>query len=171
MQPSGIEAYVLGRSYDVMPIPMDPEACVEVPAGPITFVVEARVLTDEAINQNAVERGRPDATYDTGIHDGGASVHVVETATGLEHLRFDCFDNEPHYHYIRNDEQANVLVRFDDFAEGDPHRWTVERLRHRLPHMLEYAGASELAEQVRGADLEAAVAQVEQLLLRAGSAA
>lgn len=164
MKPSGIDAYVLGRSYDVMPIPMDPEFCVEVPAGPLTFVVESRRLTDDAINTNALDRGRPDATYDTGIEDGGACVHVLSAADGLEHLRFDCFDNEPHYHYIDNVVQANVVVRFDQFAEGDPQEWTLGRLRDRLPHMLDHLGLTELAAAVRAEDLEPAVAEVERLL-------
>lgn len=168
-QPIAEEAYVLGRAYEVMPIPMDPAACVEVAAGPITFVVESRRLTAEAINANAAERGRPDQSYDVGIDDGGACVHVLGTANRLEHLRFDCFDNEPHYHYIRNDEQANVVVRLDNIAEGDAHRWTLERLRTRLPQMLEHAGAGELAEQARHADLSAAIDAVAELLRQAAA--
>lgn len=169
MQSSGLEAYMLGRSFDVMPIPMDPEMCVEIPAGPVTFIVESRVLTDEAINDNAIGRGRPDQTFDTGLNDGGASVHVLGASDRLEHLRFDCFDNEPHYHYIHNAEQTNVVVRFDNFAEADPHAWTLERLRERLPQMLDRAGAVELAEQVRRSDLSAAIGEVERLLLKAAN--
>lgn len=168
MHPSGVEAYFLGRSFDIMPIPMDPAACVEVTAGPITFVVESRRLSDEDINKNAVSRGRPDQTYDTGIEDGGVCVHVLGTADRLEHLRFDCFDNEPHYHYIRNVDQSNVVVRFDNFAEGDPLLWTLEKIRRRLPEMLEYAGAVDLASQTRDYDLSEAIDDVESLLLRAG---
>lgn len=169
MKPSGIEAYSLGRSYDVMPIPMDPEFCIEVPSGPLTFVVESRRLTDHDINTNAVDRGRPDATFDTGIDDGGACIHVQSTSDSLEHLRFDCFDNEPHYHYIDNSAQANVVVRFDQFAEGDPLSWTLGRLRNRLPHMLDHLGLTELADQVRAADLEPSIAEVERLLLAVGA--
>lgn len=169
--PSGIEAYQLGRTYEVMPIPMVPEHCVEIPAGPVTFVVESRNLSDEAINTNALERGRPDQTFDTGIDDGGACVHVVGTADGLEWLRFDCFDNEPHYHYVRNHEQSNQVVRFDQFAEGDPEEWTLQRLRGQLPQMLRYAGAEELADEVAGADLSAAVDEVAAMLARLKSAA
>ncbi|MGO4200524.1 hypothetical protein AB4Z09_01960 [Rhodococcus sp. TAF43] len=168
MNPSGIEAYRLGRSFDVMPIPMDLEHCVEVPAGPLTFVVESRRLTDEAINSNARDRGRPDATYDSGIDDGGACVHVLGTADRLERLRFDCFDNEPHYHYIHQSEQVNVVVRFDQFAEGDPREWTLERLRSRLPHMLEHLGSVGLADEVRAVDLSPAVDEVARLLDVAG---
>lgn len=164
--PSGIEAYQLGRSYDVMPIAMIPEHCVEVPAGPLTFVVESRNLSDEAINLNAVDRGRPDQTYDSGIDDAGACVHVLGAADDLEWLRFDCFDNEPHYHYVRNDSQSNQVIRFDQFAEGDPEEWTLQRLRSNLPAMLRYAGAEALADEVAATDLSGYVDQVAALLAK-----
>ena len=161
---SGIEAYQLGRSYDVMPIPMDPAFCVEVSAGPLVFVVESRRLSDEAINVNALERDHPDQTYDTGIDDGGACVHVLGAEDSLEWLRFDCFDLEPHYHYVRNEAQSNQVVRFDQFAEGDPQVWTLQRLRSNLPAMLRYAGAEQLADQVTGSDLTVAVDEVAAIL-------
>ena len=79
------------------------------------------------------------------------TIHVLGAADRLEHLRFDCFEHEPHYHYIRNAEQANVVVRIDTFAEGDPTAWSLRCLRERLPEMLAHADATELAEQVRAA--------------------
>jgi len=165
--PSGLEAYVLGRAYPVMPIPMVPEACVDVPAGPVTFVVEGRRLTDEAILGNAIERGGlEDIEQPEGVDDGGMTVHVLGTDDRLEHLRFDCFEHEPHYHYIRNTEQANVVVRIDTFAEGDPTAWSLRCLRERLPEMLGHAGATDLAEQVRSAPGEVAtgIDRVAELL-------
>ena len=167
MQPSGLEAYQLGRTYEVLPIAMVPEACIEVPAGPVTFVVESRRLTDEAIIESAVSQGRRDAIDEpAGVDAGGASLHVLGAADGLEHLRFDCFDNEPHYHYIRNAEHSNVVVRIDTFAEPDPKRWVVERMRTRLPEMLEHAGAAELAAEARAAApaITGALPEVERLL-------
>ncbi len=164
--PSGIEAYQLGRTYDVMPIPMVAEHCIEIPAGPLTFVVESRNLSDEAINANALDRGRPDQTFDTGIDDGGACVHVLDAADRLEWLRFDCFDNEPHYHYVRHHDRTNQVVRFDQFAEGEPQAWTLERLTNHLPAMLRYAGADSLAMSVGAADLSAPVAEVAAVLAR-----
>jgi hypothetical protein len=167
MQSSGLQAYELGRSYEVMPIAMVPEACTDVNAGPLVFVVEGRTLTDDAILTDAAAQGRLDAIEQPdGVHDGGMSVHVLGAADRLEYLRFDCFENEPHYHYIRNDEQLNIVVRFDTFAEGDPQAWMLGRLADRLPEMLEHAGATELAEAVRAApdEVAAGVAGVERLL-------
>jgi hypothetical protein len=168
MNASGLEAYQIGRRYEVMPIPMVEEACVDVDAGPLRFVVEGRVLTDEAIIENAVAQGRQDKIEPlVGVHDSGMTVHVVDPATGVERLRFDCFENEPHYHYIRDDEQ--IVVRIDTFAEGDPKEWMLTRLTGRLPEMLEYAGAAALAEAVRAAldEVAAGVASVERLLASA----
>ena len=91
--------YNLGMEFPVMP--MEPVAahCLSVPAGPVTLVVEAR---DLAIDRRYSEYGddgpiEPDETFD----DFGASLHVNGAADGVERLRFDCFDKEPHYHYIR----------------------------------------------------------------------
>jgi hypothetical protein len=167
MPASGLEAYQLGRSYEVMPIAMVPEACRAVAAGPITFVVEGRHLSDEAIIASAVEQGRRDGIDEpSGVDDGGASLHVLGAADGLEHLRFDCFDNEPHYHYIRNADQANVVVRIDTVAESNPQAWVLERMRTRLPEMLEHAGAPDLAAEARGAgaEIDAALIEVEKLM-------
>lgn len=167
MEPSGIDAYRLGRAYAVMPIDMVPEACIDVAAGPITFVVESRRLTDEVVIASAEEQGRRDAIDEPdGLDDGGASLHVLGTADRLEHLRFDCFEHEPHYHYIRNAEASNVVVRIDTFAVGDPRAWALGCVRDRLPEMLEHAGVAGLADEVRRhpAEVAAALVEVERLL-------
>jgi hypothetical protein len=146
---------------------MVPEACVDVPAGPITFVVEGRRLNDEAILGNAIKRGGIDAIEQPdGVDDGGMTVHVLGAADRLEHLRFDCFEHEPHYHYIHNAEQANVVVRIDTFAEGDPTEWSLRCLRERLPEMLGHADAGELAERVRHApgEVAAGIDRVAELM-------
>lgn len=135
--------YHLGSEYPVMPVAPIPEHCLSVPAGAVTLVVEARDLALDLEH----DRDQP-SEFD----DFGASLHVLGAVDGVERLRFDCFDKEPHYHYIRPDDRTNVIVRLDDIAEGDPIEWTVARLEHRLPEMLEHARARELAEAVR-ADL------------------
>lgn len=167
---SGLDAYKLGRAYAVMPIPMVAEACTDVPAGPVTFVVEGRRLTDEAILTNAEATGGLDAIdQPSGVDDGGMSIHVLGTDDRLEHLRFDCFEHEPHYHYIDNAEQANVVVRIDTFAEGDPTAWSLRCLRERLPEMLGHTGMAGLGERVRAATAEvrAGVDRVEAMVTAA----
>jgi len=166
---SGLDAYKLGRAYGVMPIPMVTEACTDVAAGPITFVLEGRRLTDEAILGNARARGGLDAIEQpVGVDDGGQSIHVLGTDDRVEHLRFDCFEHEPHYHYIDNVEQTNVVVRIDTFADGDATEWSLRCLRERLPEMLTHAGMTELAEEVRASadEVAAGVDRVQTMVAR-----
>ena len=164
---SGIEAYVVGRSYDVMPIPMVEQHCVEVAAGAVTFVVESRHLTDEIINHNARSQGRPDGVLDLVVDDGGPSLHVLGTDDRREHLRFDCFEHEPHYHYVCHEQGTNLVVAVDVHALGDPLGFTMTAVRHRLPEMLEFAGAHEVADAVRASPTQVleALGRVEELLV------
>jgi len=159
--------YNIGIRYPVMPVPPTPEHCISIDAGAVRFVVEARDLIEE------VKRNRPagsevdvDAVQ---FNDFGASLHVYGADDGIEHLRFDCFEKEPHYHYIKADESANVICRLDDIAESDPIEWTVTRLQKRLPEMLDYAGAAEVAAAVRRDPtvVRGAVDQVHELLVEA----
>jgi hypothetical protein len=163
---SGIEAYVVGRSYDVMPIAMVEEHCVEVAGGAVTFVVESRHLTDEIINHNALSQGRPDGVLDLVVDDGGPSLHVLGADDRREHLRFDCFEHEPHYHYVRHEQEMNVVVAIDVHALGSPLDFAMTAVRQRLPEMLEFAGAVELAAAVRASPepVAAALVRVEELL-------
>jgi hypothetical protein len=137
-----------------------PEHAVDIAAGPIKFVLESRFLADDLVQlQIHTDQEQDDYVTD----DGGASVHVFGALDGLEHLRFDCFDRHPHYHYIYNDrEVGNLIVRFDQHAMGDPMEWTLSRLRLRLPEMLEYAEVPDLADAVR-ADPAAVAAGVEMV--------
>lgn len=158
--------YHLGTSFPVMPVPRTPEHCIDVPAGAVTLVVEARDLADERAGRTP-EAASPEAGSPT-FDDFGASLHVLG-ADGAEYVRFDCFDKEPHYHYIRPSEETNIIVRLDDIAEGDPIEWTIGRLRNRLPEMLEHAGAAEAAAAVRSQmpSLLDATGEVRELLQEA----
>lgn len=153
--------YNLGMSFPVMPVPRTLAHCIDVPAGAVTLVVEARDLADE--QGRTVGVGDPPA-----FDDFGASLHVLGL-DGAEYVRFDCFDKEPHYHYIRPAESMNIIVRLDDVAEGDPIEWTVGRLQYRLPEMLEHAGAHDVAASVRSQlpPLMEALQTVRGLLLEA----
>jgi hypothetical protein len=63
-----------------------------------------------------------------------------------ELLRFDCFDNAPHYHYAP--EQQNVRIMLDPTVTGNPLRWSMAQLATRLPAMLTQADYESLAQQV-----------------------
>ena len=91
------------------------------------------------------------------------------TADGLEHLRFDCFENEPHYHYIEQATGANTVVRIDELAVGDPIDFSLACVEHHLPDMLRHCGVDELADTVAGQPdkVDAAVAEVRELMEKA----
>ena len=138
--------YRRGNRYDQLPIPMVAEHCIPVDAGAVQLVVESRRLTNsiiEAAFDDVVEAEIP-------FDDFGATLHVCGTADGLEHLRFDCFENEPHYHYIEQANGANTVVRIDELAVGDPIEFSLACVEHHLPDMLRHCGVGDLADEVAG---------------------
>jgi hypothetical protein len=159
--------YRRGNRYEVMPIPMVVDHCLPVPAGAVNLVVESRQLTDQILQETYADGQIPEA--EVHFDDFGASLHVCGAADGLEHLRFDCFEFEPHYHYIEQHAQANVIVRIDEVAVGDPIDFSLRCVETHLPQMLRNAGAESLAAEVEGDPdaVRAAVGKVRELMERA----
>jgi hypothetical protein len=140
------DLYTLGRVTTKMPIPLIAEHCTAIPAGPVRFVIEGRDrVPDAALLNHELPSGDEEIKA---LDDGGPSVHVFDADGQTEYLRFDCFENEPHYHYLDHAAQRNLIVRIDPHAEGDPVSWALERLRSHLPEMLRFTGADALADQV-----------------------
>lgn len=157
--------------YDVMPIPHIDEQTTYVDAGALTFGIEYRLL-DEAIAAAAtLEKATGDIAGNQNVSDRGVSIHVFgpgEAGDGLkEYLRFDCFEEDPHYHYISWAERFNDMVHLDPVSEGDALAWTLDRIRQRLPQMLARAGAQELAKQIDPAHVDAALPRVAEVAYRA----
>jgi hypothetical protein len=136
--------YRRGNRFEVMPIPMVPDHCITVDAGAVQLVVESRRLTNEIIKDTYHGGSEKDMQFD----DYGATLHVCGTADGLEYLRFDCFENEPHYHYIEQRVGANVVVRIDELAVGDPIEFSLACVADHLPEMLRNCGVADLADEV-----------------------
>ena len=128
-------------------------------------MVESRVLTNEIIQDTFEGAVAADVAFD----DFGATLHVCGTADGLEHLRFDCFENEPHYHYIDQGAVTNTVVRIDELAVGDPVEFSLACVEHHLPDMLRHCGVGDLADEVVGQPerVGAAVAEVRALMVKA----
>lgn len=172
---------MIGKVYGIPPQPPVEENTRRFPAGAITFGVEYRDLDPESL----VETYRDNPRYlaellekspQGGFTDEGVTIHVFDAADGHEYLRFDVFDDEPHYHYIHrtvDDSVVNNVVDFDPVAQGEMFTWTFERLHGHLPAMLTQAGGAVLAatldSQLVGrvlADVEACAAE-----MRSGSRA
>jgi hypothetical protein len=147
---------VIGKVYAISPQPVDPENTRWFRAGVITIGVEYRDVDPDGLL--ATYADRPDQLAELiekspegGFSDQGVSLHVAETDGGHEYLRFDAFDDEPHYHYIhRSEAVVNNVIDFDAVAHGDMLGWALERIRTRLPEMLAEAGGGHL---VAGLDL------------------
>lgn len=155
--------------YEVMPIPPVEAQTEYFDAGPIRIGVEYRLLNDAIAAAAVVEPGAgsdPGVTED--VDDRGVSLHVFAPtepgAEPLEALRFDCFDEDPHYHYISWTAKTNEMIHIDPVADGDPLAWALERIRTRLPQMLERAGALTGIDPAR---LEAALPKVAEAAYRA----
>jgi hypothetical protein len=114
----------------------------KIACGPICFALQYRDLDGGAPHrQGAGGAGGGDA-------DQGVCFQVVGNVEGKETelLRFDCFDNRPHYHY--GPAHKNVRIMLDPTVAGNPIGWTMAQLRSKLPAMLARAGYETLAVQI-----------------------
>jgi hypothetical protein len=158
------DLYALGRLAERMPLPLIAGHCREILAGPVRLVVESRDRVPDSAELHHTLPGTSDDVE--ALDDGGASLHVFDAATGLEHLRFDCFEKQPHYHYVNHEDGTNRIVRIDEHAVGDPVSWTIACLRDHLAAMLRFAGAGSLADEVESVpdELASAVSELERVL-------
>jgi len=155
--------------YDLMPIPAVPAHTEIFEAGAIAIGVEYRLLNDAIAAANApVPAAGADRADAGSFDDRGVSLHVYGAVGGerVECLRFDCFAEDPHYHYVCWRTRSNEMLHIDPVVDGDPLAWALERIRTRLPQMLERAGASELAAAVDPRLLESALPRVVEAAYR-----
>ena len=94
---------MLGQTYNVMPVPPDPDHTTYANFGPLRVGVEYRVVDPEALadayegdDLAEIEEHSPEG----GFFDEGLSIHIESVADDHEYIRFDAFDDEPHYHYV-----------------------------------------------------------------------
>lgn len=88
--------------------------------------------------------------------DQGVCAQVFANVDGkdTEILRFDCFDQNPHYHY--GPENHNLRLFLDKTTCGNPFGWTMDNLRENLPVMIVRAGYDDLAAAVEAQPVPAA---------------
>ena len=150
--------------YDIMPIPPVEAHSELFEAGPVTIWVEYRLLDEAIAAAHTVTEGYEGDIE--AIDDRGVSLHVFGEpnpgAERIEYLRFDCFEEDPHYHYVSYEQNTNEMVHLETTALGDPLVWALDRIRTRLPQMLARAGAEELAGRVDLGALEAALPKIAE---------
>jgi hypothetical protein len=166
---------LIGKVYSIPPQP--PEAAHNhlVPAGALTFGVEYRDVDPESLRAtyagNAEQLAELEArSPEGGFFDAGVSIHVCGADDGYEYLRFDCFDDEPHYHYVhrtRDRSVVNQVIDFDAVAGGDMLTWAIECLRTRLPEMLIAAGGRDVAARLDMSVTGPAIDEVDTMAHRA----
>ena len=90
------------------------------------------------------------------MDDQGLCLQVYSAVDGqdTEILRFDCFDQAPHYHY--GPENHNIRLFLDKTTAGNPLGWTIGNLRHNLPAMVRRAGYDTLADTLEASPVDAA---------------
>jgi len=158
--------------YDKMPIPPIAEHTEYFSAGIICIGVEYRVLNDvavAAIRATLELRGIDGDPLRSLELDSGVSLHIFGGSgeQAREYLRFDCFIEEPHYHYVGWSSKSNEVLQIDPVADGDALAWALERVRTRLPQMLMRAGAADIAAQVDPLLIEAILPRVTETAYRA----
>jgi hypothetical protein len=143
---------VSGQLHKFMLIPVMAHHAKWFDAGPVAFAVEARVLGDSRGN----------------VGERGASIHIFSADRSQEWARFDCFEKVPHYHYILQASQHNIVWGYDPDINGPMLQWSLAVIRDRLPSILRRAGAAELADQLdsQGFDKSVLIA-VEKAMIEA----
>ncbi len=162
-----------GTVYTVPPIPPDPDHTTYVDAGAIRIGVEYRLL-DEAELEANYEGEQMDEIQDAlagaAVQDNGVSLHVVGAEDEHEYLRFDMFEQEPHYHYIDRSGESQRIIDFDRVAHGPMLPWALAQIREHLEPMLEHAGGGALLSRLDARHIAEALVEVEKLARQAEAA-
>lgn len=153
----------IGTFVKSLPIPHVPADTKLFPAGPVTLGLEYRVFDPVAeaakLTPEEIEATGPDSLFGQTNVDRGVCLHVFGTESMAEYLRFDCFLDEPHYHYIVPDD-GNMLIHFDETANGPMLEWALDAISRRLTPMLTQVGAGALAASIDPALVTRAVTEL-----------
>lgn len=93
--------------------------------------------------------------------DRGPAVRVYGDVDGrpVQVLRFDCFENDPHYHY--DPEGRDDHRKLGRQEVPDPVAWTLAQLSGNLVSMIRTAGYDALADRVDGEAVAGAIPRIE----------
>jgi hypothetical protein len=137
--------------YSVMPIPPVEAHTTWFDAGAVRLGVEYRTLDDAVAAAAELEAASGDERgQTTGLDDRGVAIHVCAEQDGeqRELLRFDCFLEDPHYHYLSWRDRVNEMLHMDPAAMGDPVEFALGAIEHRLAWLLARAGAEDVARRL-----------------------
>ena len=105
-------------------------------------------MSDLGVQQFLADPVRITVEYRRTPDDEGPAVRVFGKVGNQDKqvLRFDCFQNSPHYHY--DPEGSDEQHHMEDESITDPVEWTLHRLERNLADMIRRAGYGELADQI-----------------------
>jgi hypothetical protein len=151
------------------PLPVVEDKTEYIDAGPIVFAIEQREVPADLMVKFYEQVAAAGASVDHNVGDtGGLTVHVFgRRGAGLtEYLRFDCFPENPHYHYIYDDGTGQEILDVDTVANGDPLAWALRSVRTRLRPMLEKVHAADLVDEAGEAAVEDGINRMEAAITR-----
>jgi hypothetical protein len=96
--------------------------------------------------------------------DRGPSLQILGDVDGKEVqlLRFDCFEEEPHFHYDPNGKNNRIFL--NKARASDPIAWTIDYLRGNFTSLVRIAGYGRLADDLDEQALTAALPGIEKAL-------
>jgi hypothetical protein len=170
---------MVGKVYGIPPQPPVEENTRTFSAGAVTFGVEYRDLDPASLEDTYKDNPEHlaelrEKSPEGGFSDEGVTIHVFDASDGHEYLRFDVFDDEPHYHYVHrtvDNAVVNNVIDFDTVAHGDMLAWTLQLLHTRLHAMLAQAGGADLANRLDAELIDRVLVDVEACSLEARTGA
>jgi hypothetical protein len=154
--------------YRTLPVPAILAHTILLEAGAVTFGIEYRQLDEAAIlreygpDSRAKFDGRRPAGMAEVVAEDGLALHVFDTRSGDEVLRFDCFEKAPHWHLLAPAISRNVVIEHDAAAHGPMLDWALRALATDLAGLLRSAGARGLAHRLDPERVAAALTSVGQ---------
>jgi hypothetical protein len=102
--------------------------------------------------------------YSKTANDRGPSLRIYGDVDDkpVQLLRFDCFDQTPHFHY--DPDGKNNQLRMDKTKVSDPISWSMDYMRGNIASLVRVAGYGALADQLDEGVLCAALPTVEKAL-------
>jgi hypothetical protein len=96
--------------------------------------------------------------------DRGPSLQVLGDVDGkrVQLLRFDCFENEPHFHY--DPDGKNNRIFLNTTRVSDPIAWSIDYMRGNFASLMRIAGYNSVADRLDEAALAGILPGVEKAL-------
>lgn len=92
--------------------------------------------------------------------DNGPAIRVLGDVDGetKQLLRFDCFEDDPHYHY--DPTGANVKHHLDELTMGCPVDFSLTQIASKTQAMVEKAGFADAAARIDQPQIESRVDEI-----------